>query len=200
MSRIHTGPHIGPYCNAVGPYHQIWPDPSNPIWEFTWYLGCAPEGLQIWNARFLGQTVLYKATTPLLRVQYDPVDTGHHAPLIREFRDDLNEQNSSWIDIFEGVATNAPVRYIAIDTYYDRGIGRYRILERWVFWENGEIYARVLSSGEQWPQNHRHHIYWRFDFDIVGPSNNLVLEWQGYGNQGYGDGWLPLTVETTRAK
>ncbi|WP_157651877.1 hypothetical protein [Burkholderia ubonensis] len=198
MTKIITGPHgvYGwPWCFPEGPHHQVWPDPSDPIWEFDWYLGCEPEGLQISRAYFRGRDVFYKATTPILRVQYDPIDH-----LVREFRDHLNWQNSHWIDIYEGVATNAPVRYIAIDTYYNRGIGNYRILQRWVLWENGVIDARVFSRGEQWPANHRHHIYWRFDFDIDHPSNNLVLEWQGYGNYGYGDGWLPLTIEAVRNK
>src|SRR5262249_19537971 len=156
------------------------------------------------NVRYLGQTVLYKGSVPLLRVQYDAVWTttrhGHHAGEILHFRDHLNEQDSHWIDTYEGVATNGPSRYFAIDTYYDRGIGHYKILQRWVFWENGVIHARVLSSGEQWPYNHRHHPYWRLDFDILDPAPNVVLEWRGYGDQGYGDGWLPLTVETTRTK
>jgi len=196
MTRIHTGPHIGPYCNPVGPYHKIWPRPSDPIWEFTWYLGCTSEGLQIWNARYHGQEALYKASAPLLRVQYDPDDNGR----ILEFRDDLNEQNSAWIDTYEGVATNAPIRYFAIDTYYNRGIGKYRILQRWVFWETGEIWPRVFSAGEQNPRNHRHHQYWRFDFDVGSASNNVALEWQGYGDRGYGDGWLPIYSETTQTK
>jgi hypothetical protein len=146
--------------------------------------------------RYLEQTVLNKASVPLLRVQYDPTPSG----LIRRFRDDLNEQDSAWIEVYEGVATNAPIRYFAIDTYYNRGIGKYRIVQRWTFWENGVIYARVFSAGEQWPYNHRHHLYWRFDFDISDSNNNLVLEWQGYGDYGYGDGWLPITVETARTK
>src|ERR1051325_9146732 len=102
MTRINTGPHIGPYCNPVGPYHKVWPSPSNPIWEFTWYLGCTPEGLQIWNVRYRGQEVLYKGSVPLLRVQYDPdpSDTTDRYG-IREFRDDLNEPDSAWIDAYE---------------------------------------------------------------------------------------------------
>jgi hypothetical protein len=129
-------------------------------------------------------------------VQYDPTPQG----LIREFRDDLNVQNSAWIDTYEGVATNAPIRYFAIDAYYNRGIGRYRILQRWTFWESGMIHPRVLSAGEQWPFNHRHHLYWRLNFKNITSDNNLALEWQGYGDQGYGDGWLPLTTETARTK
>jgi hypothetical protein len=166
------------------------------IWDVQWYLGCSAEGLQILAAKYLGREVFFRATVPILRVQYDPTAKG----LVREFRDDLNEQDSSWIDIYEGVATNAPIRYFAIDTYYDRGIGNYRILQRWVFWENGMIRPAVFSAGEQSPLNHRHHLYWRLDFDVITAEDNLVLEWQGYGNNGYGDGWLPISVESAHTK
>lgn len=49
------------------------------------------------------------------------------------------------------------------------------------------VYPRLYSSGLQCNYNHRHHTYWRFDFDIDGADQDLVLEYNsntpdlGYG-------------------
>jgi Cu2+-containing amine oxidase len=49
--------------------------------------------------------------------------------------------------------------------------------------------------------NHRHHVYWRFDFDIDGSRNDLVLEHNTYTvDAGWGPGWFAQTRETKRWK
>jgi hypothetical protein len=199
MTRIRTGPHLGPYCNSVGPMRKLWPSSSATLWDVTWQLGCSPNGLVLTNVSYGGKQVFFRASLPILRVQYDAIwkKTGK----VLQFIDDLNEQDSSWIDIYEGVATNSPSKYFAIDAYYDRGIGNYRIQQRWVFWDDGTIYARLYSRGEQWPFNHRHHAYWRFYFDVVTSGDNVVLEGQSDYDRGEGwGGWSAMPIETMSRK
>jgi hypothetical protein len=80
-------------------------------------------------------------------------------------------------------------------------IGEYRILEQWIFLANGWIYPRLYSAGLQCPYDHRHHQYWRFDFDINGSIQDLVLEYNtNTPDLGYGPGWHKQGIEISRLK
>jgi Cu2+-containing amine oxidase len=88
---------------------------------------------------------------------------------------------------------------LTLESFYR--IGNYRLIQKWIFAQNGWIYPRLLSSGLQYPADHRHHVYWRFDFDIDGSTNDLVLEYNSNTpNLGYGPGWHKKTVEIMRRK
>jgi Cu2+-containing amine oxidase len=155
------------------------------------------EGIVVRNVRFRGHQVLYKASLPSLRVQY----SGPCGP----YKDPLNYNNSK-------ATTRCPSRMVCVYQYISGGqlalgvesfhrIGSYRLTHRWVFWENGWIMPRLYSAGLQCNYDHRHHAYWRFDFDIDGAANDLVLEYNTYaGNNGWGQGWHPKTREITRTK
>jgi Cu2+-containing amine oxidase len=155
------------------------------------------EGIVVRNVRFRGHQVLYKASLPSLRVQY----SGPCGP----YKDPLNYNNSK-------ATTRCPSRMVCVYQYISGGqlalgvesfhrIGSYRLTHRWVFWENGWIMPRLYSAGLQCNYDHRHHAYWRFDFDIDGAANDLVLEYNTYaGNNGWGQGWHTKTREITRTK
>jgi hypothetical protein len=86
-------------------------------------------------------------------------------------------------------------RHLVVESYHR--IGRYQIVDRWFFRTDGLILPQLLSAGLQHPATHQHHVYWRFDFDIGGAANNLVLAHMNVGGDwGYGPGWLPLPRET----
>jgi Cu2+-containing amine oxidase len=177
----------------------VWPSTTVPLWRLDWRLADSPdqEGIVISSALFQGRKVFHKASLPSLRVQYD----GPCGP----YKDPLNYNNAQPTQ----ACPNSRVCTRTIDDHGFRGlviesyhrIGSYRLTHRWIFWQDGLIMPRLLSAGLQCNYNHRHHAYWRFDFDIEGASNDLVLEYNTYtANQGWGPGWQPLTAETARTK
>jgi len=92
------------------------------------------------------------------------------------------------------------LRGLEVQSYHT--IGYYRLTHRWVFWENGRVFPRLYSAGLQCHYNHRHHAYWRFDFDIDDAHSDLLLEYQNDDdtNYGWGRGWQPFRSEASRTK
>lgn len=180
--------------------HVEWPSSSNPIWRFNWRLADAPdeEGIVISQAYYRGHKVFWKASLPSLRVQYDGNRCG-------PYKDPLNYNNAR-------TTSRCPGRKVCVYSYWFLGfggvvvesyhtIGAYRLLNRWIFWNDGQIYPRLYSAGLQCPYDHRHHAYWRFDFDINGAGSDLVLEYNTYtADQGWGPGWHDKTREISRVK
>jgi hypothetical protein len=176
----------------------MWPSSNNRIWEFAWSLTHDPEGIVIYGARYRGHLVLYKASLPSLRVQHDNNGCG-------PWKDPLMDYNAQgyW---------PCYTSKVCLYNYFDAGqpslrvqafhrIGQYKLLERWTFLRNGWIYPRLYSSGLQCNLDHRHHVYWRFDFDINGSTQDLVLEYNtNTPNIGYGPGWHKRGIETSRRK
>ena len=151
----------------------------------------------IYGARFRGHLVLYKGSIPSLRVQYD-VAGG-------PYKDPLTEANAEAHTpcYYSKVCTHSIVSYrvlgIRVEVFHR--ISNYRIIERWDFMENGRVYPRLYSSGLQHPHDHRHHTYWRFDFDIDGSTQDLALEYNSNTpNLGYGPGWHKKSVEIARPR
>ncbi len=177
----------------------IWPSPREPIWQLTYRLADAPdeEGIAITNVRFRNKLVLYKASLPSLRVQY----SGPCGP----YKDPLNFNNAQ-------PTPHCPNSRVCVRSYISGGqralvvesyhrIGAYRLTHRWVFWEDGVIMPRLYSAGLQCNYDHRHHAYWRFDFDIEGAGADTVLEYNTYtANQGWGPGWHEKRSEIIRSK
>jgi Cu2+-containing amine oxidase len=177
----------------------VWPSAADPIWRFDWRLADAPdqEGVVITNVRYRGTLMLYKGSLPSLRVHYD----GPCGP----YKDPLTFNNAQATTRCPGsrvctyTYTAGGKRALGVESYHR--IGAYRLTHRWVFWEDGWLLARLYSAGLQCNFNHRHHAYWRFDFDIGDASNDLLLEHNTYtGNIGYGTGWSPMNTEATRLK
>jgi hypothetical protein len=177
----------------------VWPSPGDPIWRFDWRLADSPdqEGLVITNVRHRDTLMLYKGSLPSLRVQYD----GSCGP----YKDPLNFNNAkptsrcpgSRVCVYTYVAGGKQA--LGLESYHR--VGAYRLTHRWVFWEDGVLMARLYSAGLQCNFDHRHHAYWRFDFDIGDAANDLLLEYNTYAaDVGYGPGWAPMGVEAIRLK
>lgn len=168
-------------------------------WSLNYRLADSPdqEGIAVSNVRFKGRQVLYKASLPSLRVQY----SGSCGP----YKDPLNYNNAQ-------PTQRCPNQRVCVYTYSSGGqnalalesyhrIGAYRLTHRWVFWESGWIMPRLYSAGLQCNYDHRHHAYWRFDFDIDNAASDLALEYNTYtANQGWGAGWHQKSSEITRVK
>jgi hypothetical protein len=166
-----------------------WP-PEAPLWTFLWEVFDGDsEAIAFRDVRFRGKKVFHKASLPMIRVQYD----SGHGP----YKDPLSGGNMVGpVKVYE--FTQSGFRCLVVESYHR--IGRYHIVNRWLFWSDGLIQPQLHSAGLQHPSTHRHHVYWRFDFDIDGAANNLILEYtppytSPPPNWGYGPGWKPLTFE-----
>jgi Cu2+-containing amine oxidase len=176
-----------------------WPSASNPIWQLNWALADSPdqEGLAITQARYRGHQVFYKASLPSLRVQYNGSCGPYKDPLNYNNAQPTSSSGSSRVNVytinvwgFSGIAVEA----------YHR-IGAYRLTERWTFWQDGQVYPRLFSAGLQCNDDHRHHAYWRLDFDIDGASSDTVFEYNtSTPNLGWGPGWHQKQTEISRVK
>lgn len=195
--------------------HVIWPL-DRPVWDFHWRLGGSPdgEGIALTKVRFKDHGVLFKASLPMIRVQYDYLDFSL-AGLQRHitagpYKDQLSADNAILfegsfgnfrvgVQVREGV-THEGLRYLVVDSGHT--IGQYRLTGRWIFREDGIILPQLYSAGLQFPANHRHHAYWRFDFDIDGPDDNMAfnrLDWWPQ-DWGWGPGWRPIEYESSYSR
>jgi Cu2+-containing amine oxidase len=180
----------------------VWPSSSSRIWEMRYVLGDAsqPEGIAIHGVRFRGKQVLYKGSLPSLRVQYDANAQGwacgpYKDPL--HFANADVQSNGRKVSVYTYISGFLPV--LALESYHR--IGAYRLRQRWAFTLSGTILPRLFSAGLQCNQNHRHHAYWRFDFDINDARNDALYEYNTTTpNIGYGPGWHKKLYETRRAK
>ena len=161
-----------------------WP-PEAPVWRFTWeMIDGNSEAITFRDVFFRGIRVLHKASLPMIRVQYDSADGPYKDPLSI-----FNMQGP--VKVYEHVQG---LRHIVVESFHR--IGNYRLVNRWFFRSDGVILPQLHSAGLQHPANHRHHVYWRFDFDIDGAANNLALQHALTGTDwGYGPGWIPRTTE-----
>jgi hypothetical protein len=178
----------------------IWPSTSEPHWTFDWRLADSPdqEGIVIRSARFRNHQVFYKASLPSLRVQYDGNNCGPYKdPLTYNNAQPTSRCPNTRVCLYSYVSGG--LRALGVESYHR--IGAYRLTHRWVFWENGVVMARLYSAGLQCNYNHRHHSYWRFDFDIDDAGNDQVLEYNNYDpDTGWGPGWHTKTREISRLK
>lgn len=179
-----------------------WPSPSNSIWSLSWGLANAPDedGLALHQVYYRGKKVFWKANLPVFRTNYYPGASGP------QYKDPLN---ANWAKTHSRVPGNNVVGTetisngskggISLSAYFE--VGQYRIYQEWNLWEDGVIEPRVYSAGLQHEEDHRHHAYWRLDFDIEGASNETVFEYnRGSGNQGWGPGWSHFDKEVERTK
>lgn len=174
-----------------------WPSPAWPLWRFNWVLANSPdaEGIAILSAYYRNHQVFYKASLPSLRVQYDHGCGPYKDPLNYDTAQPIN--GSSRVKAYWVISAGA--FGVAVEAFYR--IGQYRLTQRWTFWMDGRVSPRLYSAGLQCNDDHRHHTYWRFDFDIDGASNDIAFEYNTTTpNTGWGPGWHVKQVEMSRVK
>lgn len=173
-----------------------WPS-AGPLWQFWYSLGgyAEPEGLVIGDVRYRGRKVLYKGSLPSLRVQYDHGCGPYKDPLTYDNAD--TQANGKRVAVYDFQFLG--LRFLSIESYHR--IGAYRLRNRWTFFPDGTILPRLFSAGLQCNDNHRHHAYWRLDFDINDAGNDAVYEYNTTTPDiGYGPGWHKKWREITRVK
>ncbi|MGH3519128.1 MAG: hypothetical protein ACRDQ7_17250 [Haloechinothrix sp.] len=168
-------------------------------WSLNYRLADSPdqEGIVVSGVRFKGNQVFYKASLPSLRVQYSGPCGPYKDPLTYNNAQTTQRCPNQRVCVYS--YTSGGQHALALESYHR--IGAYRLTHRWVFWESGWIMPRLYSAGLQCNYDHRHHAYWRFDFDIDNAASDLALEYNTYtGNQGWGPGWHQKNYEITRLK
>ncbi len=175
----------------------VWPSQNWPLWRLNWSLANSPdaEGITVTSAYYNGHEVFYKASLPSLRVQYDHNCGPYKDPLNYDTAQPIN--GSSRVKTY--TVTSGGLAGLAIEAFYR--IGQYRLTQRWTFWMDGRISPRLYSAGLQCLDDHRHHAYWRFDFDIDGAGNDMAFEYNTTTpNTGWGPGWHVKQYEMSRVK
>ncbi len=165
------------------------------------------SGLEILNVRYRGYLVFKRAHTPIINVEYDGSgcscfrdwnysEAGFATTGIRPngcFADatpgtvrttcDSNAAGGSGGDTgsFRGVAVEELADELVLTTHMSAGWYRYRV--KWHFYLDGRLwpeYSFSAASATCTSQSHRHHVYWRFDFDLAdgtpGAGEDQVYE------------------------
>lgn len=178
-----------------------WPA-ANPVWKFlairpSASSGTRASGLELRYVDFKGKRLLYQAHVPILNVLYDNNACG-------PYRDWIYEEHCfqcDGIDVSPGFrwSKTPPKTLCEVDSddgnftgvaIHDYGeelqlvtvmeAGWYRYIMEWRFHKDGTLTPRFKFAGTFSScicNLHIHHCYWRFDFDLNTPSNNLVEEY-----------------------
>jgi hypothetical protein len=178
-----------------------WPSSTNPTWDFTWGLSDAPDedGLTIYQAYYQGKKVFWKASLPAFRTYYYPSGGPKYKDPLNATTAETHSRVPGTDKVGVETVSDGRKNGVSLSSFFR--IGQYRIHQEWTMWDDGIIEPRVYSAGLQHPEDHRHHAYWRLDFDIEGAANETVFEYnRGSGNQGWGPGWSHFTTETQRTQ
>jgi len=171
--------------------------------------GIDGSGLELHNVHYRGYLILRRAHTPILNVEYDPGGCGcfrdwsdseagmavtNPRPSPEncladadagtvETTCDINLGGGSGGDAgsFRGVAIEDYGDELVLTSHMSAGWYRYRI--KWHFYLDGRIwpeYSFSASSATCTSEGHRHHVYWRFDFDLLTgqPGNGPDQVWE----------------------
>ncbi|MEU8252153.1 hypothetical protein [Nonomuraea sp. NPDC048916] len=152
------------------------------------------SGVELRNVRYRGRLLLRQAHVPILNVEYEEGTT---------FRDDVSAETRfsatgadpvgwGWrvcgssprtilerphtdAGNFQGVAFHHDGERLRIVS--ELQAGWYRYANDWRLGDDGTVQPRFGFAATANPmtcQVHRHHAYWRFDFDIEGAANDVV--------------------------
>ena len=181
------------------------------------------SGIELRDVKYKGKTVLYRAHVPILNVEYERKVPGcgpHYrdwqfeeyplqcnGPGVPGYPSGFKFCDSPAKTIVDGPPDGGNFPGVAV---YIEGqevvlkaqlrAGWYRYTSEWRFHVNGELKPRwgfgaVLESRQCVCVIHRHHAYWRFDFDIETPWSNLVREFNDPPNA-----YRDITHEIRRRK
>jgi hypothetical protein len=185
-----------------GQYRVTITQGGTTLWSFlvfrpSYSLGTNGSGVTLREVDYRGKRVLYRAHAPILNVQYDGNACGPYRDWL--FAESYIQANGT--DVAQGIRwCPTPARTILdppeTDTGNFRGVaiyregpevvivseleaGWYRYISQWRLHDDGTIRPRFGFSTVQNSCTcniHHHHVYWRFDFDIITEGNNVVWE------------------------
>jgi hypothetical protein len=168
--------------------------------------GTRASGVELRNVDYKGKRVFARAHAPVLNVQYVNNACGPYRDW--QYQEGSFAANSTAADVAPGVriCDTKPETILdnSTDTGNFRGVaiftsgtetiivsemeaGWYRYISEWHFFADGTIQPRFGFGGVTNScvcNDHNHHVYWRFDFDLAGASPNVVygpaLRWWPY--------------------
>ena len=153
-------------------------------------------GIELRQVDYRGKRVLYRAHVPILNVKYEPGGCG----AFRDWQNEEGKLHAVGTDVAPGFRLCPTPATTILDTGSDKGnflgvaiyvegeevvlvsemeAGWYRYVCQWRLHADGTIKPRFGFSAIQNScvcNIHHHHAYWRFDFDIGTPGNNIVSE------------------------
>jgi Copper amine oxidase, enzyme domain len=158
--------------------------------------GTNGSGVELRYVDYRGKRVLYRAHVPILNVKYDPGGCGPY----RDWQNEEGMIQANGTDVAPGFRVCPTPAQTILETGSDTGnflgvaiyvqglevvlvsemeAGWYRYISEWRLHADGTIRPRFGFSAVQSScvcTRHHHHVYWRFDFDIRTPGNNVVRE------------------------
>lgn len=185
--------------------------------------GANGSGVELRDVTFQGHRMLHRAHVPILNVSYDP-DAGGCGP---SYRDWLNEESCFEAEgddagpgwrvctaaprtILDGGTDGGGFRGVALWLDGDELVilsqlraGWYRYVSEWRLHADGTVRPRFGFAAVRNPctcRSHTHHAYWRLDFDITGPDNNLVQEYNDPPVGGTLTPWQTMRFEVRRPR
>ncbi len=202
--------------------------------------GSDGSGLELRDVFYNGHKIFARAHVPVLNVEYDAgcscfrdwsdSETPYFADGIRAgsescFADATAGAVQTTCDFpmgdssapngipFEGIAIEEFPGELVLTGHMQAGWYRYRM--KWHFYADGRIwpeYSFAANSAACTSGAHRHHAYWRFDFDLEGTAtNDVVTEFnpvlatqttftnevnRTWGNPAHGVNWLVSDAST----
>ncbi|GAA5086425.1 hypothetical protein HNP84_003533 [Thermocatellispora tengchongensis] len=161
------------------------------------------SGVELRDVRYRGRIVFRQAHVPILNVQYeedgvtyrdwqneetrfsatgdDPVGWGWR--LCTKPPRTILERADNDAGNFQGVAFHYADGELRIVS--EIAAGWYRYASEWRLCDDGTVKPRFGFAGVRNPRTcmrHRHHVYWRFDFDIEGSANDVIEQFNDTGS------------------
>jgi hypothetical protein len=182
--------------------------------------GTNGSGIELRHVDYRGQRVLWQAHVPVLNVKYDGDACGPYL----DWQNEESPFQANGIDPVPGFRLCSSPATSILESGSDTGnftgvavfvdgsevvllsemkAGWYRYISQWRFGVDGTIRPRFGFTAVQYPcvcNVHHHHAYWRLDFDIGTPADNVVSEFNdpplapGWGN------WHDKTYEIARPR
>jgi len=186
--------------------------------------GTNGSGVELRTVDYKGQRVLSRAHVPILNVAYDDAGVGAGCgPAYRDWQHEESCFTAEGTDPVPGFRLCSEPPQTILESHADggnyRGVafwldgeelvivsqlqaGWYRYVSEWRLAADGTIRPRFGFAAAQNPctcQVHHHHVYWRFDFDVLGPESNVIQEYNDPPVMGTGN-WHTVQLEVRRER
>ena len=184
--------------------------------------GVNGSGVELRNVDHNGQRVLYRAHLPIVTVRYEPEGAAAGCgPTSRVWLHEESCFRASGADPLPGFRLCSSPPETVLDSGADdgdfRGValwldgdelvivsqlnaGWHRYVSEWRLAADGTIRPRFGTAATRNPctgNAHRHHAYWRLDFDVLAPDSNVVQEYNDPPVLGTGN-WHTVRYEVRR--
>jgi hypothetical protein len=210
-----------PLRGTPGELWIAWPQ-DNPVWRFLAVRpasssGTRGSGIELRYVDYRGRRVLYQAHVPILNVLYERDACGP----FRDWQFAEHCIQAQGVDVAPGFRWCTTPPKTICESGDDRGnfngvaiyesgdelvlvtemeAGWYRYIQEWRLHRDGTIRPRFKFSATSSScvcQTHTHHCYWRFDFDLSTPEDNVVEEYNENPLSG-APSWTTLRYEIKR--